>query len=109
MTLQKHLCDAGGGSKISIDLKFDLLPALPSGWRSGNASGLRARGGYTIDLEWRDGRLMHARIAGSNPTLPPLAVAGQPVETAQDMRIEIVTEPRKTRWKDNNRSDRQDT
>lgn len=34
-----------------------ILPALPAGWPSGNARGLRVRGGDAVDLEWRDGVL----------------------------------------------------
>lgn len=41
---------------------LDFLPALPSVWRSGSISGIRGRGGYTIDMEWSQGRLDKALI-----------------------------------------------
>ncbi len=41
---------------------LDLLPALPAAWVSGRISGLRARGGFTVSMDWRDGALTEARL-----------------------------------------------
>jgi len=40
-----------------------LLPALPTAWRHGRVSGLRARGGLTVDVAWRDSRPVHIELA----------------------------------------------
>ena len=57
---------------------IDLLPALPASWKkSGSVVGLKARGGYTVDVEWKEGKAIRYRITTPTPRDVNVRVNGE--------------------------------
>ena len=61
MLIQSHERDASGRPCI------DLLPALPKIWPQGSITGIRARGGLTLDLAWAQGRPSRLAVQAIEP------------------------------------------
>ncbi len=74
MLLQSHLGE------------IHLLPALPSAWASGSVRGLRARGGFQVDITWKDGKVTAYRVASVQPKQVMVRANGE-VKTITSERL----------------------
>ena len=72
---------------------IELLPAVPVDWRSGYFRGLRARGGYTVDAVWENGRLADAYIMAAVDGICKVKAVGlvgaEPVGQPERRKAEI--------------------
>ena len=60
--------------------EVELLPALPSEWKTGYIHGLMARGGFEVDIDWEDGKLKQAKIVSKLGNPLRLSYRGKVVE-----------------------------
>lgn len=75
--------------------ELHLLPALPTAWPTGSVKGLRARGGYTVDIAWENGALVNAQIYTSREGLPPIRYKETRLHPDLDPRVTVIS--KKTR------------
>jgi len=71
----------------SQDGYLDILPALPTEWPEGKVEGLVARKGYTVNIEWKYGKLLKAEITSpKGAPLPQVKIKGENLEKG-DSRV----------------------
>lgn len=65
---------------------IELLPAIPEIWKSyGKVSGFKARGNFTVDMEWKDGKVIRYKISSPVPARVKVKVNGK-LNTIQSSR-----------------------
>lgn len=71
----------------SHDGYIDLLPSIPNQWKvSGKATGLKARGNFTVDLTWEKGKVVAYQLRSPYPTKVKVKVNGV-VKTVMSTRL----------------------
>ena len=75
--------ECAGIAEMLIQSHFgiiDILPALPDKWADGEYSGLRARGGYTVDVKWQGGKVVSATIRSDSAKKALVRINGRDIK-----------------------------
>jgi alpha-L-fucosidase 2 len=73
----------------SHDGEILLLPALPEQWKSGSIKGVKARGGYLLDIAWEEGKLNKVKIVPTKGGKTMLLYKDKTWEINTDKELEI--------------------
>jgi alpha-L-fucosidase 2 len=73
----------------SQDGDVHLLPALPKEWPSGRVTGLRARGGFDVEMVWKDGKLQRAVIRSASGQMCRVRGAGNAKITLDGKPVDV--------------------
>jgi alpha-L-fucosidase 2 len=90
----------GGASAIAEMLmqshtgEIEILPALPGAWPTGSVRGLRARGGFEVDIAWADGALVQATVRSTQGGEARLRYRGKSVVRTLPAGGEVVWDGR---------------
>lgn len=77
MLVQSHRrADLPDGTLCHV---IEILPALPKGWLSGEVSGLRSRGGFTLSIRWKNGVLAQVTVHSTDGSPYILSYRGSSV------------------------------
>jgi alpha-L-fucosidase 2 len=87
MLLQSHARDEHGGWLLQ------LLPALPPAWADGSVVGLRARGGFTVDIDWRAGQVTRFAVRCIDVAKSPLVTVSVNGERQRVRPVAIDRQP----------------
>ena len=91
--LNGNMCVAAAIAEMLLQShasEIDLLPALPAAWPNGEVRGLRARGGFEVDVRWTEGRLETANIRSQQNGPCRIRVSHRVKVTSQNEAISVV-------------------
>lgn len=74
MLLQSQETKTVDGEELQV---IEILPALPDVWKNGSFGGLKARGGYTLNVKWSGGKIIEADITSQFPGKCLVKFAGE--------------------------------